>query len=308
MSAFGTLNKQQEVNLFQKLIGNYLSVIFGDPKCGKSVFCLMIVEAIVRWQDMFTGQALPGEDPQRPVLYCATEDTEEEIRETLRDQRGFTKEEMERVIIMDETRFDDNYERNREKMLRCAVNGNCINAILDIAIIFHSAKDSYHATYRNMNRFKQYKRDINCGFIMTRHTNKSRGEYWESRVMGSQAHIAAPDTALYVERDRVTNHGLLCGMFRKKMDNVELNTKLDREAGVWNLVDKLHLTQKERTFAELLDEKPSGCSIKDLAPYCGSLNSARNILNRMMNEKGVVTKKGNGLWFLTQTGFDLLKP
>ncbi len=307
MSAYGTLNNKQEVNLFHKLIGSYLSVIFGDPKCGKSVFCLMIVEAIVRWRDMFTGQALPGKDPRRPVLYCATEDTEEEIRETLKDQRGFTSEEMQRVVIMDERHFDENFERNMHKMLRCADNYGCINAILDIALIFHAARDGYSSTYKNMNVFKEHKRHLNCGFILTRHTNKTRNQYWKSRIMGSQANIAAPDTALYIERNEVTNYGRLCGMFRKKMDDVELDIRLDRNEGIWKLADKLYLTEKERTFAELLDENPGGQTIKDLAPYCGSLNSARNILNRMQNDKGVVVRKGNGLWFLTETGLELLK-
>lgn len=297
MASANSAKKQyKNLKLFEIISGNYLNMVAGDDKAGKTLFVLILIASLLIGKDLLSGAAVE----KKKILLCSTEGYREQLINVLTQKFCVTPDQLDNLVILDSKKFRNTADKNFHKLKSAISNQRPDLVVLDMYLKFRRPVSGYEKLYAEYDKLHELKEDYAIGILLTLHCRKAPAEKWHNQVLGSKAHTAAMENYFYIERDE-HDIGRLCGRGRN-INDFELAYRLDRSSLLMHFFENLALSQLEKNLFSAMVEAGRPLKVKEIDVEYRNYNSHTNRLSKL-GKMGLIQKAGSR-WVPTDYGKD----
>jgi RecA-family ATPase len=234
MSAWSVHEDYNQIGLIDKIAGKVTTLVSGDEKAGKTIYCCQAVASHLRGFDLFSDMELTGQRLGK-ILFCAVENDCSKLLEIFSNNYNLSPAQMDNLILLDRRNFGLKPLFNFRMVKRFLSNNNIDIVVLDLFEWFHDGGTDYRKVYEYYRALDELKDKYGCSFITTMHCRKSKTGRTTDWVLGSRAHTGAVDQILYIERGS-DDFGYIAGRGRE-IEDFRFDLRFDRANVRWRLND-----------------------------------------------------------------------
>jgi hypothetical protein len=246
-----------------QLIPSGLSILYGQPKIGKSFFLLELATKLATGGLLFNSIKLENKTKS---LYIALEDNDKRLKRRMIKQ-GTPPEAMENVEVIYHIPENVDGIRYLAEYMRTHTSTGLI--MIDTIGKFTQIENGndYHEVTRIMSVIKRIADDYNVAIVIVHHAGKADTDDFTKAALGSTAFTGVSDTSLHLTRKRNQNKACL-NIVGRDIEGLELALEFNPDYCRWAIIGnatEIALSQERQVILELLAKNKVPMTPKEIA-------------------------------------------